>query len=179
MKVVLDANVLFPTILREILIDVAGSGLFTPIWSQRILDEWRLAAERLGPEQGVIAAGEIAVLTACFPLAAVRDDGDRLIDWDLPDPADRHVIESALAGGAETIVTANLRDFPGYLMRRAGVAAVHPDAFLLGLAGMDRMTISNAVVRAHEKAVTMGGQISLTQMLKRSRLPRLAKSMKG
>ena len=60
---VLDANVLFPTVLREILSDVAQAGLFRPLWSARILEEWRRAATRQGDDVGSIAGAEIALLT--------------------------------------------------------------------------------------------------------------------
>ena len=50
MKAVLDACVLYPTVLREILIGVADAGLYTPVWSPRILAEWRHAAARLGAD---------------------------------------------------------------------------------------------------------------------------------
>ena len=65
MRAVLDACVLYPTILREILGDCAAAGLFRPVWSQRILDEWRLAADR----NGLPAGPEIALLTDRFPEA--------------------------------------------------------------------------------------------------------------
>jgi hypothetical protein len=41
----------------------------------------------------------------------------------LPDPNDRHVLGAAIRAGAETIVTANLADFP----------AKHPDEFVVEL----------------------------------------------
>ena len=107
MRAVLDACVLYPTILREILGDCAAAGLFRPVWSQRILDEWRLAADR----NGLPAGPEIALLTDRFPEAMAVPAGGA-DGMDLPDPADRHVLETALAGGADRIVTANLRDFP-------------------------------------------------------------------
>ena len=44
MRAVLDANVLFPTILREILTDLAQAGLYHALWSDRILEEWHRAA---------------------------------------------------------------------------------------------------------------------------------------
>ncbi|MBL3553988.1 PIN domain-containing protein, partial [Rhodovulum sulfidophilum] len=44
MKVLLDACVLYPTVLREILLGVARRGGFTPLWSARILEEWARAA---------------------------------------------------------------------------------------------------------------------------------------
>ena len=107
MRAVLDANVLFPTILREILTDLAGAGLFTPLWSARILDEWRHAAARLGSDQDAVAGAEIALLRTRFPAAQVPDDGIRAIDLHFPDPADRHVVEAALAGSASLVVTAD------------------------------------------------------------------------
>ena len=179
MRAVLDTNVLFPTILREILIDCAQAGLFHPLWSARILSEWRHAAARLGPDQDQIAGAEIALLNLHFPTAAMPDDGIRTIDLDFPDPADRHVVEAALAGDAALVVTANLRDFPQHLMRQLGLRAIHPDAFLLQLYQGDPQQVLRAVQAAQGKATRMGGDLDVQQMLKRSRLPRLAKAVRG
>ncbi|MBK4217109.1 PIN domain-containing protein [Paracoccus caeni] len=179
MKAVLDANVLFPTILREILIDLAKAGLYQPLWSGRILAEWRHAAARLGADQDAVAGAEIALLHADFPDAAMPDDGVRAIDLDFPDPADRHVAEAALAGGAGVIVTANLRDFPQYLMQALGLRAIHPDSFLLDLHRGNPALVVGAVHGAHEKATRMGSTMTVAEMLKRSRLPRLNKALKG
>ena len=71
MKAVLDACVLYPTVLREILILAAEAGLYEPVWSDRILAEWRHAAARLG--QGEVAGAEIALLRAARPGAAAPD----------------------------------------------------------------------------------------------------------
>lgn len=179
MRAVLDANVLFPTILREILTDLAGAGLFVPIWSARILAEWRHAAARLGPDQDAVAGAEIALLRDRFPAAEMSDDGIRAIDLHFPDPADRHVAEAALAARATLIVTANLRDFPQGLMMGLGLRALHPDAFLLDLLTADPYAVRTAVTKARDKAAAMGGDMTVAQMLKRSRLPRLAKKLKG
>lgn len=179
MKALLDANVLFPTILREILIDLAQAGLYQPYWSDRILDEWRHAAARLGPDQASVSGAEIALLTISLPQASVSDQGARALDLDLPDPADRHVIEAALEAGAALIVTANLRDFPEFLMRRIGLRAIHPDAFLLDLWQRHPDAVAKAARAARDKAARMGGEMTMIDMLKRSRLPRLAKALKG
>ncbi|MTE01422.1 PIN domain-containing protein [Paracoccus sp. YIM 132242] len=179
MRAVLDANVLFPTILREILADLAGAGLYAPLWSPRILAEWRHAAARLGPDQDAVAGAEIALLRDRFPAAEVPDDGIRAIDGDFPDPADRHVVEAALAGEAKLIVTANLRDFPQALMAGLGLRALHPDAFLLDLFAADPVAVTAAVRTARDKAAVMGSDMTATEMLRRCRLPRLAKAVKG
>lgn len=179
MKAVLDANVLFPTILREILTDLAAMGLYQPLWSARILAEWRHAAARLGPDQEAVAGAEIALLAERFPRAAMPDDGTRAIDLSLPDPADRHVIEAALAGGAAQIVTANLCDFPRPVMAGLGLRAIHPDAFLLDLHGRDTKRVALVVQAARDKAARLGGEMTVADMLKRCRLPRLAKALNG
>lgn len=179
MRALLDANVLFPTILREILTDLAADGLYTPLWSARILEEWRRAAARLGPEQEMVAGSEIALLRLRFSDAAMPDDGTRAIDLPLPDPADRHVIEAALAGQAQQIVTANLRDFPRHSMQVLGLRAIHPDAFLLDLHATSPDAVHAAIHAVRDKAADLGGAMSVAEMLKRSRLPRLARAVKG
>lgn len=177
MRAVLDANVLYPTILREILADLAMAGLFVPLWSARILEEWRRAAARLGSDQDSVAGAEIALLRAQFPAAEVS--GAVVVTLHLPDPADLHIVETALAGHAGLIVTANLRDFPQHAMAGLGLRAIHPDAFLLDLHADAPETVAAATEAARIKAEIMGGSMSLHDMLKRSRLPRLAKRLKG
>ncbi|WP_405405082.1 RSP_2648 family PIN domain-containing protein [Paracoccus sp. Ld10] len=179
MRAVLDANVLFPTILREILTDLAQAGLYDALWSDRILTEWHRAAARIGPDAASVAGAEIAMLRLRFPQAAQQDDGQATIDLDFPDPADRHVVEAALAGGAALIVTANLRDFPQRMMAGLGLRALHPDAFLLDLLARDRAAVLSALHGARGRAEAAGGAMTMAQMLKRCRLPRVARAVNG
>ena len=73
MKAVLDACVLYPTVLREILQGAAAAGLYEPVFSDRILREWTLAAAKLGPGAQAVAEGEAALLRAAFPRALTRE----------------------------------------------------------------------------------------------------------
>ena len=175
MRAVLDACVLYPTILREILLDLARAGLIEPVWSPRILSEWTRAAARLGPEGERVARLEAALAAEAFPQAMARDDGARAAGIDWPDPADRHVAEAALAGGAALIVTANLRDFPPRALAPLGLEARHPDALLADLWLAAPAAVEAAVSAAHARALAAGGAMTRREMLKRLRLPRLAK----
>jgi hypothetical protein len=178
MKAVLDACVLYPTVLREILIGAADAGLYAPVWSVRILDEWRHAAARLGPDQAAVAGAEIALLRAAYPKAEALDDGAATTGYDWPDPADRHVVEAALASRADLIVTANLRDFPARALSALGLRAVHPDAFLLDLWRRNPDPVADSVNAAHAKAQALGGPMPLRELMARARLPRLAKALR-
>lgn len=175
--VVLDACVLFPTVLREILTDIAAAGLYRPVWSERILSEWTRAAGRLGPVDADIAGAEAARLRARFPGAAVDADEALAAGLDLPDPADRHVVAAALHSGAGRIVTFNLRDFPRPAMAAAGLRALHPDAFLTDLWAHDPDPVARAAMAARDKADRLGAATELRALMKRARLPRLGKAL--
>ena len=45
--VVLDACVLMSTVQRQLLLRLAGQGVFQPVWTDRIGEEWRRNAARL------------------------------------------------------------------------------------------------------------------------------------
>ncbi|MBF9035625.1 PIN domain-containing protein [Rhodobacterales bacterium HKCCE2091] len=172
----LDACVLFPTVLREILAGCARAGLYRPVWSERIVEEWVRAAAKLGPGQAEVARGEAAVLRAEFPHAGV-EPGEAADLW-LPDPADIHVLAAARAGGAEAIVTLNLKDFPRRELSPLGISAVHPDAFLLALWQAEPRaveTVADAVLAEAERL--SGEAIGMRPLLKRARLPRLGKAL--
>ena len=85
--------------------------------------------------------------------------------------------EAALAAGARIIVTANLRDFPPRATAALGLRAVHPDEFLTGLYNAAPDAIGNAVRTVHARAEAAGGPVELRDLMRRARLPRLAKAI--
>lgn len=132
--VVYDANVLYPSTLRDVLIRVGLARLVQPRWTDRILDEvfrnLRVNRSDLDPVR--------LDRTRRLMNDAIRDVAvtgyEHLIDQlDLPDPDDRHVLAAAIHAEAQVIVTRNLRDFPADRVSTWGVAAQHPDDFLSGL----------------------------------------------
>ncbi len=178
MKVLLDACVLYPTILREILLDVARAGLFTPLWSARILEEWARAARKIGPTGEMQARGEIALLRAAWSGAELAPSpGIEARLW-LPDPADIHVLAAAIAGSADLLLTFNARDFPRKVMAEEGLRREGPDAFLYALWAAHPDAVAAAVARVAGEARRLSGtELETRQMLKRARLPRLGKAL--
>lgn len=177
MKAVLDACVLFPTVLREVLTEVAAKGLYQPLWSPRLIEEWVLAVRKLGPEQVDRAKAEAALLNLNFPDASLPDRTETGIAVDLPDPADLHVLATAVDGGAGVIVTMNLRDFPLRALSRLGLRAVHPDEFLTQFARNHHAIVAQAIQNTLDRARAAGGNLSQRDMLRRSGLPRLNKAL--
>ncbi|MFP7571426.1 RSP_2648 family PIN domain-containing protein [Marivita sp. S2033] len=178
MKILLDTCVLYPTVMREVLLGVARQGMFTPLWSQRILDEWSRAAVKLGPQGQVQAEGEIAMVSAQWPNASVTwkpSLHDRL--W-LPDPNDIHILAAAIAGHADVILTMNVKDFPRNILAEEGLSRADPDGFLVGLFASAPEPVTAAVSAVHAKANTLSGQDwDLRKLMKKARLPRLGKAL--
>lgn len=180
MKVLLDACVLYPTVLREILIGAARAGLYEPLWSERILEEWARAVARLGPTEEAYARGEIAALKAAFPRASVAPHPGLEGRLHLPDENDIHVLAAAIAGGAEAIITQNRADFPRGVLAAEGLARRDADGFLWQL-WCDRPEVLAPVIEAvRARAEVLSGQPQpMRALLKRARLNRLGKAMEA
>ncbi len=173
MRALLDACVLYPTVMREVLVGVAGAGLFAPLWSARILEEWARAVARNIPDQSHTAKAEIALLTARWPQASFGSDGR---DYHLPDADDNHVLAAALNGRADTLVTMNLKDFPTRIVSPLGVHSRHPDSFLVELWHQNHAAVFGICEDVRKRAETLSGEdMDMRALLKRARLPRLGK----
>lgn len=172
----LDTNVLFPRLLREILLGAAGAGLIRPYWSPRVLEEWRIAAARAG---GMAAEADtramIADLFARHPDAAVDPDPATEAMIELPDRHDAHVAAAAAAAGADALVTMNLRDFPARRLAPFGLVARHPDSALWELWSHDPEALA-APIRAALATLDRREGGSDRGALRRAGLPRLGKA---
>lgn len=129
--VVLDANVLIPVSLCDLLLHVAAEGLIQIYWTEEILEEVR---RNLVGQIGLTvaqAARRITAMRKSFPEAMVSDY-ERLVPAMTNHPKDRHVLAAAVHVGAQTIVTNNLRDFGAEHLPRA-MQAQDADTFLQNL----------------------------------------------
>lgn len=108
----------------------ATTGIISARWSAEILGEWveSLLTNRpdLKRERLERTCGE---MNRAVPDALVSGYEPLVSTLSLPDPDDRHVVAAAITGGAEVLLTLNLRDFPGDRLPE-GLSAVAPDEFL-------------------------------------------------
>lgn len=130
----LDASVIYPALLRDILMRLALKGLFRARWSARVQDEWITALSRNRPDL-LRARIERArdLMNAHIQDALVEGYEHRIDALSLPDADDRHVLAAAAHCGANMIITVNLRDFPPPALAPFSIEACHPDAFILDL----------------------------------------------
>jgi predicted nucleic acid-binding protein len=127
----LDACVLYPAQLRDLLLRAAISDLFKARWTDQIHDEW---TQSLLKNRQDISPDKLArtreLMNASVPDCLVTGYEPYISELNLPDPDDRHVLAAAIRCQAGVIVTLNMRDFPEEIVSRYGISVQHPDEFL-------------------------------------------------
>ncbi len=172
MRLLLDACTLYPRLMRGAVLGYAEAGGLTPLWSERILGEWVLATERkLGPLAAAQARASAARMRARFGEACVSGWERVEIHERLPDANDAHVLAAAVAGGADGIVTLNIRDFPLRALGARGLARLHPDAFLRA-----EWRAGGALDAVLDEMEAAAPALDFRKALKAAGLPRLAKA---
>ena len=134
-----DTCVLFKAYVCDSILTIAESGLFRPLWSEHVLKELAHNLVRRGMTDAQVEH-RIDQMSKYFPDATVSGYED-VIDAMANDPKDRHVLAAAVRGGAELLVTENLRDFPQSALKTYDLEAVNQDDFLL-----DQLDLSPTLV---------------------------------
>lgn len=178
MKVLIDANVLYPTVMREMVLGTARAGVFVPLWSTRILEEWAHAAARLGTAGEMQARGEIALLRTAWPEAEVRAAPELETRLWLPDVNDRHVLAAAISGSADAIMTMNAKDFPRQILAEEGLSRIDPDNFLFQCwqNWPDVIEAVGAAVLKTAKRLS-GEEWRMRALMKKARMPRMGRAL--
>lgn len=131
---VFDACILYPFHLRNIVVQAAVDRLVEARWTDAIHEEW---IRNLTADAPTIPIERLQVIRRlmndALPMATVSGHEEHLSEVTLPDPNDRHVVAAAITAKAPLILTWNLRHFPAQDLRRFGLRAMNPDAFLSGL----------------------------------------------
>jgi predicted nucleic acid-binding protein len=179
--VLYDANVLYPSTLRDLLIRIAQAGLVQAKWTDQILDEVfrHLTANRadLDPQK--------LNRTRILMNKAVRDclvtGYEPLIDaLTLPDADDRHVLAAAIKARAQVIVTNNLKDFPPTALEAWDMEAKSADDFVLDQINLGRAVVYSAVQRIADSRANPPATFSdVLAMLERDGLMESTAALRG
>lgn len=128
---VLDANVLYPALLRNVLLSLAHADLYSAKWSAHIRDEWTRNLLKDRPEMGEKIQRAVEAMEEAVPDCLVTGYEHLIEGLTLPDPDDRHVLAAAITGHADAIITWNQRDFPEEVLNSFGIELQTPDEFVL------------------------------------------------
>ena len=130
MRVVIDTNVLVSGLLNPHgapgrVVDLVAEGSLTPLFDDRIVDEWRSVLRR--PKLQLPRALSDGVLDLWIALGEPTTAPP--IDIELRDAADLPFLEVAVAARADALVTGNLKDFRSAI-GRVEVPIVGPSEFV-------------------------------------------------
>ena len=128
---VLDACVLYPAPLRDLLLSLAADGLYRAKWSQQIHDEW---TRNLLKNRDDLTKKQLQRCCTCMntavPDSLVTGYEDLIDSITLKDPDDRHVVAVAIRSNADSIVTFNRKDFNEDELEKFDLYTEHPDEFI-------------------------------------------------
>ena len=152
MRAFLDASVLYPVSLRNLLMRLTLDGVYQARWSADVHREWIGAVLRDNPH---IPGGRLGAIRDAMDAEAqdalVTGYERRIGRLVLPDLDDRHVLAAAIVCGARIIVTRNLRDFPADRLVQFRIEALHPDVFLRRLLERYPTAVVDAVRSQHAR----------------------------
>jgi hypothetical protein len=136
---VLDACVLYPVPIRDLLLNLAYFDLYTPKWTDKIQEEWTRNLLINRPDLSSLQLQKTAdAMNIAFPDSNVTNYESIITSVNLPDSGDCHVLAAAIRCSAEVIVTANIKDFPNEYLSTFDVEAQHPDFFISNLIDLNQ-----------------------------------------
>lgn len=143
---VLDACVLYPAPLRDLLMSLAVEGIYGARWTAQIHDEWirNLIAKRPDLDKQKLLQTS-SLMNQVVEDALVENYQYLIPTLALPDPDDRHVLAAAIVGHADAIVTFNLKDFPEQSLSQHSIEILHPDDFLIAQYDLDQIRMLKVI----------------------------------
>ncbi len=160
----LDASVLYPVSLRNLLMRLTIDDLYQARWAADVHAEWIRAVLRDNPSLPMARLHEVRdAMDAHADDALVSGYSSLVTSLTLPDPNDRHVLAAAIVANADVIVTRNLRDFPATALSPYGIEAQHPDEFVRHLLDLAPAAVVAAV--AAQQARLTKPPVSLPDLL--------------
>jgi hypothetical protein len=177
--VIYDACVLYPAPLRDFLIELAAARLFRARWTEAIHEEWISNLLTVRPDLSCERLHRtMELMNQAIPDCLVYGYEYLIPAITLPDPDDRHVVAAAIHGGADAIVTFNLKDFPNSSLSQYELEAIHPDEFIAAQNDLDESKIVIAAQSCRERLINPPIPASeYLEILRRQGLPKTVASL--
>jgi len=176
----LDANVLYPAALRDVLVTLGAFNAYAPRWTSQIHEEWIRNIVLNRPDANRTRLEDTRrLMDAHIPNALVEGFEARIETLSLPDPDDRHVLAAAIEAGAQILVTFNRKDFPRVEMDKWNIQVQSPDEFTCALFALNSQLVIAAMQdqRARLKNPPLSAQ-QFVGNLRLQRLPQFAALLK-
>lgn len=119
--VIFDACVLYPAPLRDFLLRLSITGLFSAKWTDQIHDEWIRNVLKSRPELKDKLPRTRELMNNAVQDSLVTGYESIIENLKLPDTDDRHVLAAAIRSNAQAIITFNLKDFPNDVLVQYGM----------------------------------------------------------
>lgn len=127
----LDASVLHPWVVCELLLRLAERGLYRPAWSAKILDELVESLTERKPEHAERFQRREHMEAAFAEAMTPQPERFLSVVPEEVDAGDRHVVAAAFAARADVIVTDNVRHFAPDRLAESGFLVQSADEFLV------------------------------------------------
>lgn len=168
---VLDAHVLVPARVRDVLLTLAEADLYRPLWSERILDE--VCRHLPDSMDGAARDRLLKAMAAAFPEAVVPvPTGLRFDELARINAKDQHVVQAAIFGHADVVVT----DDAG--VRREGQGLGEPWVSRLDFQGCGEFTAYAVGVDPEIAAAALDDMLARRWRLGDDRWPRFVAWMR-
>ena len=143
--VILDACVIYPAPIRDILLNLADLELYSPKWSEIIQDEWMRNLIKNRPDLTKSKLRRtIQAMNNAFPDAEINSFEELIDGLELPDPNDRHVLAAAIKCKADGIITFNHKDFPAEYLGQYDIDVYSPNEFIDLLNTLNPLVVKQA-----------------------------------
>lgn len=141
-NVVLDACVLYDSIMRNLLLCIADKELYRPVWSNKICNE---VEHNLTKKISLDKAKKIiTTINEAFPEAMDLNNSENIDFKNLNiNPKDRHVVSTAICSNSQVILTYNIKDFPAEDLNQFSIEVQTPDEFLINILNLSYKKVLN------------------------------------
>lgn len=169
-KVVLDTNVLVPSVLRDMLLSLAHEDFYKPIWSDEILKELERTLFKIkNNEDSQVIESAIKYLfrrmNEAFKDSCILLSEQPIVpNVGLPDENDEHVLRLAVVTESEAILTENIKDFPiGKIPKEIDILT--PKEFLLNQLDLEPELFIETVIRMCERNKKVGNNKTVKEII--------------